>query len=62
MKGWDLLCDGFVLGYEGLHDEPANEVGYGTVAEDDHVASGFACGSEELEGVAEFVGIGEEHT
>lgn len=56
-----LFRDGLVLGHEGLHNEPADEVGYGTVAEDDHIACGLACGSEELEGIAEPVGIGEEH-
>ena len=56
-----LFRDWLVLGHKGLHDEPANEVGYGTVAEDNHVASRFACGAEELEGITKIVSIGEEH-
>ena len=55
-----LFRDRLVLGHKGLHDEPANEVGYGAVAEDNHVASGLTCHAKELEGCALFVSIGEE--
>lgn len=52
-KVWGLLHhDGLVLRYERLHDAPANEVGHGADAEDDHVGSGLALETEEGEGGA----------
>ena len=33
--------NGLVLGYKGLHDEPADEVGYGADAEHYHVGGGL---------------------
>jgi len=41
--------DGLVLRYEDLHDAPANEVGDGADAEDDHEAGWLAREAHELE-------------
>ncbi len=57
-----LLRDGLVLGHKHLHECPGDEVGHGAVAEDYHVAGGFACHTEELEGFALLLGMGEEET
>ena len=57
-----LQHDRLVLRYKCLHDAPANEVGYGTDAEDNHVGSRFGLKAEEGEGSALTVGPGEEHT
>ena len=55
-----LLCDGFVLWHQCLHEHPSDEVGYGAVAEDNHVASGFARDTKELEGLALSFSVGEK--
>ena len=57
-----LFSDRLILGYKSFHNSPANEVGNGAVAEDNHVASRFACGTEELEVRALFICVCEEHT
>ena len=44
-----LNHNGLVLRYEGLHDDPTDEVGNGTDAEDYHVGSGLAVKAEEGE-------------
>ena len=51
-EGLILEFDGLVLRYEGLHDAPANEVGYGADAEHDHVGSGLTFEAKELESTA----------
>ena len=60
IRGLVLELDGLVLGYKGLHDAPANEVGNGTDAEDDHVGCGLALETEEREGTALSSGPVEE--
>ena len=42
--------DGLVLRNEGLHDDPCQQVGHGTDAEDDHVAAFLALKAHEREG------------
>ena len=54
--------DGLVLRNEGLHDAPANEIGYGTDTEDDHIGCGLTFETEHLEGSTLTVSPGEEHT
>ena len=49
-QGLVLKLDGLVLRNQGLHDAPADEVGNGTDAEDDHVSSRLALETEEREG------------
>ena len=39
----------FVLRYEGLHDDPSDEVSHGTEAEHDHVSRRFALITQEGE-------------
>lgn len=56
-----LLGDGGVAGHQGLHDDPADEVGYGAQAEDNHVARGLALETGESECRARFLGVGEQH-
>ena len=41
--------DWLVLWYQGLHDAPAYQVGYGTDAEHYHIGSRLALETEELE-------------
>ena len=48
-----LHHDGLVLRDERLHDAPADEVGHGADAEDDHVGCGLALEPEEGEGGAQ---------
>ena len=49
-KVWGLLQhDGLVLRYERLHDDPTDEVGHGTDAEDDHIGGRLALEPEEGE-------------
>ena len=57
-----LNYNGLVLRNKGLHDAPANEVGYGADAEDYHVGGRLSLEAEEGEGSALLVGPGEEHT
>lgn len=56
----ELLCDGGVSGHQGLHDDPAYQVGHGTDTEDDHVAGGLALETSEGKGLSSLLGIGEE--
>ena len=57
-----LNHDRLVLQNEGLHDAPANEIGYGTDTEDDHIGCGLTFETEHLEGSTLTVSPGEEHT
>ena len=57
-----LNHDGLVLWYKGLHDAPANEIGHGADAEDNHIGRGLAVETKEGEGVALLGCPGEELT
>ena len=57
-----LNDDGLVLGNEGFHDAPADEVGHGADAEDYHVGGGLAFEAEEGEVCALSSCPGEELT
>lgn len=57
-----LFRNGLVLRHKHLHECPGDEVGNGAVAEDNHIASWLACHTEELEGFALLLSMGEEQT
>ena len=46
------LRDRLVLWYEGLHDQPADEISNSAIAEDNHITCRFTSCSKELEGIA----------
>ena len=52
INGLVFELDGLVLRNKGLHNAPADEVSYGTDAEDNHVGSRLALEAEEREGSA----------
>ena len=43
-----IIGNCFILRHECLEHEPAEQIGNGTVAEDDEVAGWFACEAEEV--------------
>ena len=62
LTGLVFELDGLVLRYEGLHDAPADKVGYCTDAEHHHIGCGLAVESEEREVGALFGSPVEELT
>ena len=54
------MGNGFVNRHQGLHDDPGEQVGQTTVAENDEIAGGLAFKTQKTEGGARLLGVGKE--